>query len=107
MTESRTGALTPEWKYADDFRRVYATHSFNMVSDYDTRLTFGLINPILQQEPATMMPKAQGEYKMEVILPFRALKELRDGLDRSVREMEMRFGEIKIPKRPEDIFKQP
>ncbi len=104
--ESKQGQLRIEWKYADDFKQVYTTNTFTMVGDYDARITFGLTNVILQQDP-NIMPKAVGEYKVAVVLPFRALKELRDGLDRTVKDLEMRFGEIKLPKKPEDYFKQP
>jgi len=107
MSDSKTTTQRVEWRYGEDCKTVYVTNSFFTISDYDTRVTFGLVNPILQQEPLTMMPKAQGEFKVEVVLPFRALKELRDGLDKAVKDMELRFGEIKIPKRPEDYFKQP
>ncbi len=105
MSDTKQGSLRVEWKYAEDFKRVYATNSFNVVGDYDARIIFGLVSTVLQQDPNTM-PKAQGEYNVEVILPFRALKELRDGLDKTVKDAEMRFGEIKLPKKPEDYFKQ-
>lgn len=60
----------------------------------------------MQQDPSAT-PKADGEYKVEVILPFRTMKELRNLLDDAVRNIELRFGEIKLPKKPEDMFKQP
>ena len=103
---TKEGQVRLEWKYADDFKRVYATNSFTILADYDARIIFGLSNPIMQSEAASM-PKGVGEYKVEIILPFRTLKELVIGLDRMVKDAETRFGEIKLPKRPEDYFKQP
>ena len=98
--------MRPEWKYAEDFKRVYVTNSFGIAGDYDYRLIFGVPSIIMQQE-VTSTPKAEGEYKVEVILPFRAMKELRNTLDETVKNIEMRFGEIKLPKAPEDVFRQP
>jgi hypothetical protein len=95
-----------EWKYADDFKQVYATNSFAIVLDYDARIIFGLAAPTMQSDPESL-PKADGKYTVEVILPFRALKELAIGLTNAVKDAEMRHGEIKLPKRPEDYFKQP
>jgi hypothetical protein len=103
---TKGGQVRLEWKYADDFKRVYATNSFNILAEYDTRIVFGLSNVILQSD-ATSMPKGVGEYKVEIILPFRALKELAISLSSMVKEAETRFGEIKLQKRPEDYFKQP
>jgi hypothetical protein len=82
-----------EWKYAQDFKRVYATHTFAFGSDYDYHLMFGSTNAIMQQRPSTT-PRAEGEYKVEVILPFRALKELRDRLDQAVKVLEQKFKQL-------------
>jgi hypothetical protein len=106
VSTTKEGQLRVDWKYADDFKRAYVTNSFCVGGDYDSRIIFGLSNIIMQQE-ATSMPKAQGDYKVEVILPFRALKELRNGLDEAIKGIETRLGEIKLPKKPEDYFKQP
>lgn len=95
-----------EWKYADDFKRVYATNTFGIAGEYDYRVIFGGPSIIMQQD-ASSTPKAQGEYKVEVILSFRAMKELRNSLDNTVKDIEMRLGEIKLRKMPEDVFKQP
>ena len=106
MSTTKEGQLHVDWKYADDFKRAYVTNSFCVGGDYDFKIIFGLSHVIMQQE-ATSIPKAQGEYKVEVMLPFRALKELRNGLDGAIKNIETRFGEIKLPKTPEDYFKQP
>ncbi len=95
-----------DWKYADDFKRAYVTHAFCVAGDYECRIFFGVNNVIMQQEAANM-PKAEGQYKIEVILPFRALKEMKLTIDEFIKTIETRFGEIKLPKKPEDIFKQP
>ncbi len=95
-----------DWRYAEDFKRVYATNSFGIAGEYDYRIIFGASNTVMQQDPTTAA-KAEGEYKAEVILSYRALKELRNALDDGVKAVEARFGEIKLPKRPEDYFKQP
>lgn len=103
---SKEGSIRIEWKYADDFKRVYVTNIFGLLGDYDYRLIFGVGNIVMQQDIQSM-PKAQGEYKVEVNFPFRALKELKIIIDDAVKQAELRFGEIKLPKKPEDIFKQP
>jgi len=103
---SKTGQMRLEWKYADDFKQVYATNTFTIVADYDVRILFGQADPKMQSDPESM-PKAEGQYKVEIILPFRTLKELAIGLNNTVKDAEMRHGEIKLPKRPEDYFKQP
>jgi hypothetical protein len=103
---SKEGQVRLEWKYADDFKRVYATNNFTVIGDYDARIFFGLSSPVMQSDP-TSMPKGGGEYKVEIILPFRALKELVINLNTMVKDAEARFGEIRLPKRPEDLFKQP
>ncbi len=103
---SKETTIRLEWKYADDFKRVYTTNSFGIAGDYDYKLLFGLANVLMQEDP-TAMPKAQGEYKVEVAIPFRAVKELRNLLEDAVKVIETRFGEIKLPKKPEDYFKQP
>ena len=64
------------------------------------------MNVLLQEDPNTM-PKAKGEYKVEVVIPFRTLKEMKQLIDDAIKAVEMRFGEIKLPKKPEDVFKQP
>jgi len=103
---TKEGVLRIEWKYAEDFKRIHSTNIFGLAGDYDYRLIFGGPNIIMQQDPSAT-PKADGEYKVEVILPFRTMKELRNLLDDAVRNIELRFGEIKLPKKPEDMFKQP
>ncbi len=103
---SKEGSIHLEWKYADDFKRVYATNAFGIVGEYDYRLLFGGGNVLLQQDPNSI-PKAQGEYNVELVFSFRTLKELRNMVDEAVKNVEMRFGEIKLPKKPEDYFKQP
>jgi len=103
---SKTGQMRVEWEYADDYKHVYATNSFTVVLDYDARIIFGSANATMQSDPESM-PKAEGKYQVEVILPFRALKELAIGLNNTVKDAEMRHGEIKLPKRPEDYYKQP
>jgi hypothetical protein len=70
-------------------------------------LTFGLTNILLGQEALASAPKAAGDYLVEVVLSLRALKELQMLVNEAVKVLEMRWGEIKLPKRPEDIFKQP
>lgn len=102
----KEGSIRLEWKYADDFKRVYATNVFGIVGEYDYRLLAGVGNVMLQQDP-DVMPKAQGEYKVELVLPFRTLKELRNMIDDAVRQAEIRYGEIKLPKKAEDYFKHP
>ena len=102
----KEGTLRIEWKYPDDFKRVYATNSFGVAGDYDYRIVFALARVVLQQDPNSM-PKAEGEYLVEAVLPFRTMKELRNMLDDAVKNVEARLGEIKLPKRPEDYFKQP
>jgi hypothetical protein len=100
------GTVRPDWKYVDDFKRVYATNIFGIAGDYDYRLLFGAANIMMQEDPTTM-PKARGEYKVEVVIPFRSLKEMKRLIDDAIQVVETRQGEIKLPKRPEDIFKQP
>jgi hypothetical protein len=102
----KEGTIRLEWKYADDFKHVNATNTFGLAGDYDYRLVFGAVNVLLQEDPQTM-PKANGEYKVEVVIPFRTLKEMKQLIDDAIRAVEMRFGEIKLPKKPEDVFKQP
>ncbi len=86
-----------DWKYAEDFRRVHVTHVFGQATDYDYRLILGFFDAIKQQRPADPSePKA--EYKVELILPFRTLKEMRGVLDEAVKQVESRVGEIKLPK---------
>jgi hypothetical protein len=106
MMSGKEGTIRVEWKYADDFKRVYVTNSFGVAGDYDYKLLFGATNVLMQEDPTTM-PKALGQFKVEVSLPFRTLKELRNALDDAVKVVETRFGEIKLPKQPEDYFKQP
>ncbi len=98
--------LRLEWKYATDFKKAFATNTFGIAGDYDYRLIFGSADVVMQPDSSTA-PKVQGEYKVEVVLPFRAVKELRNLLDDAVKNIELRFGEIKLPKKPEDIFRQP
>jgi hypothetical protein len=98
--------LRIEWKYAEDFKRVYVTNVFGIAGDYDYRVIFGAPNVIMQQD-ASATPKAEGEYKVEVFLSFRTMKELRNMLDNAIKDIELRLGEIKLPKKPEDVFKQP
>lgn len=98
--------LRLDWKYAADFKKVFATNTFGLLGDYDYRLVFGSADVIMQAD-ANTAPKVQGDYKAEIVLPFRAVKELRNLLDEAVRNIELRFGEIKLPKKPEDIFRQP
>jgi hypothetical protein len=95
-----------EWKYADDFKRVHATNTFGIAGDYDYRLLFGAANVMMQEDPQTM-PKARGEYKVEVVIPFRSLKEMKQLIDDAIKVVETHHGEIKLPKKPEDVFKQP
>jgi hypothetical protein len=102
----KEGVLRIEWKYAQDFKSTYATNIFGIAGDYDYRLIFGGPSIIMQQD-ASSTPKAEGEYKVEVVLPFRTMKELRNLLDNVGRDVELRLGEIKLPKKPEDMFKQP
>jgi hypothetical protein len=102
----KEGVLRIEWKYAEDFKRTYVTNTFGLAGDYDYRLIFGGPSVIMQQD-ASATPKAEGEYKVEVVLPFRTMKELRNLLDDAIKHIELRFGEIKLPKKPEDMFKQP
>jgi hypothetical protein len=94
---SITGALQVEWKYSDDFKRVYMTNSWTMVTDYDARIVFGLVGPAMQNV-AGFMPKGEGKYEIEVIMPLRTLKELAISLNNTVKDAESRFGEIKLPK---------
>ncbi len=103
---SKEATIRLEWKYSDDFKRTYATNSFGLVGEYDYRLTFGVSNIVLAEEP-NATPKVSAEYRTEVILPFRALKELQILVNEAVKGVETRFGEIKLPKKPEDYFKQP
>jgi hypothetical protein len=103
---TKEAAVRPEWKYTDDFKRVYATNTFGIGGDYDYRLLFGAANVMMQEDPQTM-PKARGEYKVEVVIPFRALKEMKQLIDEAIKVVETRHGEIKLPKKPEDIYKQP
>jgi hypothetical protein len=105
-THGKEGMIRIEWKYAEDFKRVNVTSSFGIAGDYDYHLIFGTPRVEMQPDSSTL-PKAQGEYKVELILPFRAVKELRNLLDEGIKNIEMRFGEIKLPKKPEDVFKQP
>ena len=102
----KEGTIRLEWKYADDFKRVYVTNTFGIAGDYDYKLLFGIANVMMQEDP-NAMPKAQGEYKVEAVIPFRSLKEMKELIDNAIRMVETRFGEIKLPKKPEDIFKQP
>lgn len=102
----KEGTVRLEWKYADDFKRVYTTNTFGIAGDYDYRLLFGFANVVMQEDPNTM-PKARGEYKVEVVIPFRALKEMKRLIDDAIKVVETRHGEIKLPKQPEDYFKQP
>jgi hypothetical protein len=106
LSGSKEITIHVDWKYADDFKRVYATNAFGIAGDYDYKITFGVVNTVLQQDPTTQA-KAEGEYTAEVTLSFRALKELRNALDEGIKAVEARFGEIKLPRRPEDIFRQP
>ena len=103
---AKEGQLRVDWKYAEDFKRAYVTNAFCVGGDYDSRIIFGVSNIIMQQEP-TSMPKAEGKYKLEVVLSFRTLKELKIAIDVAIKNIETRLGEIKLPKRPEDYFKQP
>jgi hypothetical protein len=93
---SRTSKLPVEWKYSDDVKRVYASHTWAMVMDNDARIVFGLVGPAMQSE-AAFMPKGEGKYEIEIILPLRTLKELAIGLNNAVKDAESRFGEIKLP----------
>jgi len=102
----KEGMVRIEWKYAEDFKRAYVTNMFGIAGDYDYHLIFGAPNVMMQQD-ASSTPKAQGEYKIEAVMPFRTMKELRNLLDDTIRNVELRFGEIKLPKKPEDMFKQP
>jgi hypothetical protein len=101
-----TGPIRLEWKYADNFRREYVTNFFGMVGDFDYRVIFGASGVLMQADP-NAIPKAQGEYKFEAVMSFWVMKQLRNVLDEAVKNVEMRVGEIKLPRRPEDVFKQP
>lgn len=103
---SKEATLRLDWRYAEDFKRAYVTNSFGIAGEYDYRLTFGVSDVILAAEPQGT-PKVSAEYRVEVVLPFRAVKELRNLVDEAVKRIETRFGEIKLPKKPEDYFKQP
>ncbi len=93
---SRTTKIQVQWKYADDFKRVYATHSFPMVTDYDARVVFGLIGPALQDQPE-FTPKGEAKYEIEIVMPLPALKDLAIRLNNTLKDVESRLGEIKLP----------
>jgi len=106
MSGRQTGPIRIEWKYASDFKRIEATNIFGMGADYDFHLLFGVTNVVMGQDPGAT-PRAEGEYRAEIVMPFRTMKELRNLLDEGIKNVELRFGEIKLPKTPEDVFKQP
>ena len=106
MSGRETGPIRIEWKYASDFKQVNITNVFSMAAEYDFHLLFGAANILMQQDPNST-PRVQGEYKAEIVMPFRTMKELRNVLDDAIKNVELRFGEIKLPKRPEDVYKQP
>lgn len=100
-----SGNIQVDWKEAPDFKRIYATNVFTAVVDYDFHMIFGVCNLALQAQPM-MIPKANGQYLAEVILPLRSLKELKTIVDEALKQAELKFGEIKIPKSPEDYFQR-
>jgi|SRR5208282_3250687 len=101
MNGAKQATLTVDWKYADDFRRIYATNVFGLAGDHDYRLFLGVTSPIMQTNPDST-PTAQGDYKVEVMLPFVVLKQMRNILDVGIKLVERRFGEITILVSPDD-----
>jgi len=102
--ESKQTTLALAWRYAADFRRVYATSTFSLIGDcFDSRIIFGLMSPVLKEDPAAA-PLAEAVYQLEVILPFPTLKNLRTQIDGHIKAVERQFGEIKTPISPEEGY---
>jgi hypothetical protein len=101
MKELKQATLDVNWKYADDFKRVYVSNAFGMIGDSDYRLFAALVSPVMQENPSKV-PTVTGDVKVELMLPFPVLKTLRDLLDEDVKLVERRFGQIIVPTSPDD-----
>jgi len=91
MTEIR---IPVKIKYAEDFRRIYATGALGGFNGLDFRVSF--FNDVVNHpEEPTQPPTVTREIKVEVILTPVALKQLTKWLNQHLTELEKVIGEIK------------
>lgn len=87
-------------KYAPDFKRFYATGAIGGFNRYDFRIAFYNVS-VVQPEDSSIPPSGTREILAEVILSPLAAKQLRDLLDKNVKQAEKLVGEIKSAAVPE------
>jgi len=104
--QQRSGNLEIDWLPKEGLTPEYATHVFYLIDEFHATLTFGRTHPELQIKPMDT-PRVRGEYFSQLQLPFRTVKELSIVLQEMVKQIEMKHGEIKLPKNPEDVFNAP
>jgi len=101
MNGPKQTTLPINWKYSPTFRRVYVTDLFGLVGNFDYRLIVGRTNVVLQED-TDRTPSAEGQFEMEIMVPFAVLKELKNRLEMDIELVEKRFGQITIPVSPDD-----
>ncbi|HKM75397.1 MAG TPA: hypothetical protein VJZ32_03165 [Candidatus Bathyarchaeia archaeon] len=100
MREPKQATLAVRSKYADSFVRVYATDSSSFIGDFDYRILFALTSAIAPEGSGD--PTAQAEYKVEIILSYTALRQLKNRLEADAKIVETRFGQVTVPTSPDD-----
>ncbi len=91
MTEMR---IPVKMKYAEDFKRVYATGAIGGWNGLDFRVAF--FNDVINHpEDPSQPPTVTREIRVEVILSPVALKQLTKWLNQHLAEVEKIVGEIK------------
>lgn len=84
-------------RYAEDFKRVYATGAMGGFNGYDFRVSFFNDNVVTAEDP-TATPSAIREMHVEVIMSPLAAKQLRNWLNKNIDDVEKITGEIKETK---------
>jgi hypothetical protein len=97
----------PFVKKGDDFRQIYITGAFGNFTPFDFRLIFYTHKAELPDKAQEMtgfpMPIVA---RAEVVMPLNVVKQLRDMLDRQVREREEMAQELQFPTTGANTWKE-
>ncbi len=91
MTENKANEIEIEARRTPNYQMIYVHGAFGTFTEYDYRLRF--YNEVISGEDG----KPIYEIPVTIVMSPVAAKELRDLLDRQIKEYEEKVGEIKKP----------